>query len=330
MDSDANKVRPTPASYADFDAESGGGWLRTVVSFFAIPLLIVCVAVGLYLGITMMVGAGPSSASDFVELMQSDSINRRWQAAYELANRLRGREVPAEFRSPAMVKALVGTLGKARAEHEDPPRLAILVLNILGRLGQPQAIPAVRSATEDTNDWTRSHAVLALGMLHDSESVPRLLELAHHPDPGTRQAVLEALTSLDQEPGRPFHLSARTRNLAREYLGDEVHEDVRFTAALVLADGGFREGTVRVLLQMLTRKQLETAAFHDDLGGIDRYKLHSNVILKAIAAVVKLECGDDPRVIQALGRLEDDASEGDSLVRRAAREALHRLKPAAG
>jgi len=329
MYSDADRVRPTPASYADFKEETGGGWLRTLVSFFAIPLLIVCVAVGLYLGITLMVGAGPTSAADFVQLMQSDSINRRWQAAYELANRLRGKEVPDEFRSRALVKALVNTLGKARAEHEEPPRLAILVLDILGRLGDPRAIPAVRAATEDSNDWTRSHAVLALGALGDAESMPRLLELAHHPDPGTRQAALEALTVLDQEKGLPFHLSSRTRNLAREFLGD-LNEDVRFTAALVLADAGIEEGTVRVLLEMLDRDRLETFAFHDDLGGIDRYKLHSNVILKAIAAVTKLGCGDDPRVIQALGVLENDDSEGDSLVRQAAREALRRLKPAAG
>ena len=77
---------------------------------------------------------------------------------------------------------------------------------------------------------------------------------------------------------------------------------------------------------MLDRKTLETYEFDDKLGGLDRYRVHSNLILRAIAAVVKLDAAGDPRIMGALERLTDDATEGDSDVREAARKALETLK----
>jgi len=315
-----------PASYADFEDEKPLGPLRVALQFIAIPLLIVGVAVGLYVGINLMVGTGPRSAKDFVQLLRSDTINRRWQAAYELADRLRGGEIPAEFRDPQLVSALCAALDQARREGEDPPRLACAVLGILRRLEDPASLPAVRAAVDDHNPWVRSYAILALGRLDDTQSRPRLVDLTRHEDPGTRQAALEALAEMDQVEGRPYRLSAETRDLVLAHLGDPA-EDVRFTAALILADAGGREA-LPVLLRMLDREYLDQFPFEDQWGGLSLYKTRSRVILEAVGAVVKLGAGDDPQVLAALERLADDQVEGDAVVREAATEAIHRLRKA--
>ncbi|MDH3591607.1 MAG: HEAT repeat domain-containing protein, partial [Planctomycetota bacterium] len=290
-----------------------------------IPMLIVCVAVGLYVGIRFLVGGGPESASDFVALLQSNTINRRWQAAYEIANRLSGPEIPPEFADPQLVAALGTALKQARSEKEEPPKSAVLILRILGRLQDPASLPAVREALDDEHDWVRSYAMLALGSMKDRESVPRIRGFLDHDDHGTRQAALAALAELDQVEGLGYRLTSETKAGARARLGD-LHEDVRFTAALILARTGEREGVLDILLRMMDRdhlKQLTPDARLDTrLGGIDRARLRSRVVLQSIQAVEALKAGDDERVVAQLRKLTGD---GDPDVRERARVALVKL-----
>ncbi|HEX5137300.1 MAG TPA: HEAT repeat domain-containing protein [Planctomycetota bacterium] len=300
--------------------------MRTALQFVAIPLLIVGVAIGLYVGLSLVFDTGPKSASDFVEYLRSDTINRRWQAAYELAARLGTGEVPDEFRNPDLVRELCRALDEARKEGEKPPRRAILVLAILRRLGEPSTAETVRAALDDPDPWISAHAILTLGALKDEASRARIAALARSDDPGTRQASLEALSSLDQVKGMPFHLSAETREVALEQVGD-AKEDVRFTAALVLADAGERAAALPVLRKMLDRSYLERFPFDDRWGGLDDYRLRSVILLKAIDRAVALRCGDDPETMDALRRLADDKTEGESEVREAARKALEKLQP---
>lgn len=322
------KQAPTPASHARFDEEAPQGFLRTALQFVAIPLVIVGVAVGLYVGISLIVGTGPTTAADFVRVLQSDTIGRRWQAAYELANRISTGEVPAEFRDPQLLNALSETLNAARAQEEDPPKLAVLVLGILRRLKEPATLPAVRAALDDPHPWVRSHAALTLGALKDEESRTRIAALARSDDAGSRQAALEALASLDQVTGMAFHLSAETRAVALQHVGDPA-EDVRFTAALVLADAGEKEAALPVLRKMLDRSYLDQFPVNDRWGALDVYRLRSDILLQAITRAVKLRCGDDPQVLEALARLANDDTEGDLEVRQAARKALETLHPKA-
>ncbi|MHC5042485.1 MAG: HEAT repeat domain-containing protein [Planctomycetota bacterium] len=319
-----SQQQPPPASFADFDDERPPGWVRTVVQFFAIPLFIVCVAVAIYLGINLMLGSGPKTAGDFVVLLQSDTINRRWQAAYELSSRLAGAEVPAEYSDPKLVDALCTALDKTKADAEDP-RLAELILSILARLQDPRALPAVRGALDHEHPWVRSHAIVALGALNDQTSVPRLQEMAESDgDPKIRQVCLSALAALDQLEGVDFRLSSRTRELAMKGLGD-AHEDLRFTSALVLAHAG-EKAALPVLRKMLDREHLESYEFNDERGGLDPYTVRSGTILRAIRGALWLDCGDDAGVMEALRRLTDDDVEGDHEVREAARQALATLQ----
>ena len=60
------------------------------------------------------------------------------------------------------------------------------------------------------------------------------------------------------------------------------------------------------------------------LSGVNLYRVHSNVILRGLAAVVVLDCGDDAEVVAAVRKLSDSDTEGDSDVRMRAQEILAR------
>ena len=322
MEPDKPESPQTPASYADFEKDSQGTWLKTLVQFFAIPFLIVCVAVGIYVGINLMVGTGPQSAADFVEILSSDTINRRTQAAFELSLRLSDEEIPPEFRDPRLIEALGRTLREAREAGDDPPTLAQYVLTIFARLEAPESAVYVREALADEDDWIRSYAVLTLASIRDTESLPEIRKLVGDPDPQTRAAALRACASLEQVPGIPYTLSSQTREIALEQLRDP-HEDVRFNSALLLARAGEINAALPTLKKMLDRGYLETFEFHDRLGGTDRYRIHSEVMLSAIRAIIRSPAAlSDPDVIKALRKLADDESEADQLVRAEAHRAL--------
>ncbi len=322
MDPTKPESHQTPASYADFEKDSQGTWLKTLVQFFAIPFLIVCVAVGIYVGINLMVGTGPKSAADFVEILNSDTINRRTQAAFELSLRLADEEIPPEFRDPRLIEALGRTLRDAREAGDDPPTLAQYVLTIFARLEEPTSAVYVREALADEDEWVRSYAVLTLAAIRDTESLPEIRKLVEDADPQTRAAALRACASLEQVPGVEYTLSSKTREIALEQLRDP-HEDVRFNSALLLARAGEISAALPTLKKMLDRSYLETFEFHDRLGGTDRYRIHSEVMLSAIRAIIRSPAAlSDPEVIKALQNLADDESEADQLVRAEAHRAL--------
>jgi HEAT repeat protein len=330
------ETRPTPASYADFGGpDQGPAWLRTLIQFFAIPLLIVLVAVGIYIGVRLMVGSGPQTAAEFVQVLNSDTINRRFQAAFELSRRLAGPEIPSEFRDPQLVAALGRTLRDARAEEADPPLLAQQILRIFQRLKDPATLPYVRDALDDPEPWVRSEALLALGQLRDVESIERVVGFSDDPDPMTRAAALRVLASFDQvaplpgqerDPTEAWVLTSRTREIALRQLGDPGAEDVRFNAALLLARADEVETALPVLKEMLGRAHLESFEFRDRMGALDRSLIHSETILSAIRAVARSEAVlSDPEVTNALRRLADEKTEGDPRVRDAARRALGKV-----
>ncbi len=322
----------SPASYADFEDTPKAGVLQTVVQFFAIPMLIVSLAVGAFLGYQLLFGGGPQSLQDFAELMNSDSINRRWQAAMEVSTRIRrardegDERTLAEARDERFVRSLLKVLadGRRRAPSPDAQRAAAQILLVLSWINSPHALESIRAAAQDPDPWIRAHAVSALGELQDRASLDFLIASVAHEDPGTRQAALRALAKLEYRRGHPLVLTSRTRDLAREALGD-ADENVRFQAAVILALAGDR-GALQVAKRFLSREHLRSYEVDEELAGTDPYTVRGNALVWAIRAVVRLEASGDPEVIQALERLADDEYEGLSFVRREARAALRKLK----
>jgi len=292
----------------------------------------VVMAVGVFFGVSLMIGSGPKTAADFAELLQSDTVTRRWHAAFELSARLKDG-VPDDLRDPKLVTALCSALERARQENQDPPQMAVTTLLLLGRIGDSSSIPAVRDALDDKHPWVRSYAVTTLATLGDLDSREEIRKLVDDKDPSTRQAALAALAALEQREGMPYHLSPELRDLLKQAVGDRA-EDVRFTAALLLANVSEREAALPVLKTMLDRDYLEkivpSERMDTRLSGISRYRVHSNVISRGLDAVERLDCGDDEEVVAAVRKLSDSATEGDSDVRYRAQKLLTRWKKQQG
>ncbi len=326
MTSSDSEKKGAPASYAEFNDPPPAGLLRTVVQFFAIPLLIVLVGVGLFVVVTMLFDTRPTTAMDYVRELRSDTINRRWQAAVELSNRLGDDEIPVEFRDPILIEALTQALADARKEPEEPPMLAVHLLRVLRRLQDARAIAAIRDAADDDHPWIRSHALLVLGGLRDLASLEIIERRLKDEDAECRKAALFALASLDQVKDGPFRLAAGTGERVRVYLGDP-DPYVRMQAALLLAQAGVSDGVLPLLAKMLDREYLRDLPFSGDLHGTNRARVNSNLLVQTVLAVSGLdEASGDEEIEAALNRLTDDSIEGDPEVRQQARVALGKLR----
>jgi HEAT repeat protein len=215
------------------------------VQFFLIPLAVVAVAVGVYVGFRSLL-ADSRTAQDYLVEVQVGGSNRRWPAAYELSRQMADPKVRADKTlAPALVKAFENATGDAQVRRY----LALAI----GRLDPPlpaEAVADLTTALDDADSETRISVIWALGSSGDAAVVPRLVPLytAQTSDPGIRKMVVYALGALPGEEQMPT---------LRTALRDDT-ADVRWNAAIALARKGSREGS-GVLRQMLDRAYVEQA-----------------------------------------------------------------------
>jgi len=276
-----------------------------VLQFLVFPLAMVAVAVGIFVlfGLITSEGKGPG---DYLDLIRTGSSNRRWQAAYELSKVIQQGEDP-ELEDPALVNRMVAAFEDA---EDDDPRVRRYLALALGRLGRPEAVPALLQYVEasrvgggDPDSETQIYAVWSLGAIEDPAAIPELVALAGDDDPGLRKTAVHALGVFDAaEATEALHVA----------LGDPV-EDVRWNAAAALARHG-DVAAVPVVEQMLDRELL---ARSDTVTP----EQAEEILLQGVAAAAFLrDPGLDGR-LEALG--EDDPS---LKVRDAARRTLEHRK----
>ena len=213
------------------------------VQFFLIPLAVVALAVGVYVGFRSLL-ADSRTPQEYLREVQMGGSARRWPAAYELSRLMADPKVRAD-------KALAPALVKAFEESKGDTQVRRYLALAIGRLDPPLPADAIADLTQalaDPDSETRISVIWALGSSGDAAVVPRLIPLftAQDGDPGIRKMVVYALGAL---PGDTQMTTLRTA------LHDDV-ADVRWNAAVALARKGNREG-VPVLRQMLDREYVE-------------------------------------------------------------------------
>ena len=213
------------------------------VQFFLIPLAVVALAVGVYVGFRSLL-ADARTPQDYLLEVQSGGSNRRWPAAYELSRQMADPKVRADRTlAPALVKAFENAQGDSQVRRY----LALAI----GRLDPPlpaEAIVDLTRALDDPDSETRISVIFALGSSGDAAVVPRLIPLytAQDVDAGIRKMVVYALGAL---PGDTQIDTLRTAL-------QDAAPDVRWNAAVALARKNNHEG-VGVLKQMLDRTYVE-------------------------------------------------------------------------
>jgi HEAT repeat protein len=290
------------------------------VQFFLIPLAVVAITVGVYVGFRSLL-ADNRGPKEFLAEVQNGGSDRRWPAAYELSRLMDDPKVRADRSlSPPLVTAF------ERAKDDDPRIRRYLALAI-GRLDPPmapEAITALSAALDEeakppSEDWiskftgwsasdigeVRISAIWALGASGEPAVAAKLQPLYASPDAGIRKMVVYSLGAL---PG-----DAQLATL-RSALQDEM-PDVRWNAAIALARHGNREG-VPVLRQMLDRQYVEQTVKRSVRQDTDEDPV-ADVMISGLRAAASLK--DD-----ALKASVDSLSQHDRSmkVRQAAMEAL--------
>src|SRR5438045_4331828 len=111
------------------------------VQFFLIPLAVVAIAVGVYVGFRALL-ADDRGPQEYLAEIQNGGSTRRWPAAYELSRLMADPKVRADKTlAPALVKAFV-------AAKEDDPRVRQYLALAIGRLDPPLPADAVAELTK--------------------------------------------------------------------------------------------------------------------------------------------------------------------------------------
>jgi len=290
-----------PAADDEFTEEprSAGG---LIARFFLLPLVVVLAAVGIFVVFNTMTfeRRGPR---DYLQEVRGGTANRRWQAAFELSRSI--GNLPPEERAELCAETLrvFETLSPRRPDDLLVRRYLVLVL---GRLGEPAAVPALLQAAKAEDPDTRLYAVWALGKIGGPEGFDTVLASSQSEDAGERKMAAYVLGALGDKRAVP-----RLRVLAEDRVAD-----VRWNAAIALGQLGDPSG-LPVLRSMLDRPALARQA---ELSSEQAEAAMTN----AIKALVLLRDADSLPALERLSREDPNLR-----VRDAARKAVDALRPKA-
>ncbi|MEO6325643.1 MAG: HEAT repeat domain-containing protein [Thermoanaerobaculia bacterium] len=216
---------------------------RLLVQFFVIPFFVVAVAVFVF-WIFGSLAVDRKNAAELLGDVRTGSRNQRWQSAFELTRRLPSASDPA-----ARSAFAAETIKTFESAQNDDPRVRRYLALILGRLGDPRAVPILETALDDKDAETRLYALWALALIGNPSSAPKIRPLLSSDDAGVRKTAAFAAGRMEDGDAVPE---------LRKLIGDSV-TDVRWNAALALAtldDPGGRD----ILLAMSDRAELRKVA----------------------------------------------------------------------
>src|SRR5438105_5653692 len=117
------------------------------VQFFLIPLAVVAIAVGVYVGFRSLLADDRGPAEYLAEIRNGGST-RRWPAAYELSRLMADPKVRADTTlAPALVRAF--------QESKDDAQVRRYMALAIGRLDPPLPPDAVADLTRPLHDQDR-------------------------------------------------------------------------------------------------------------------------------------------------------------------------------
>lgn len=207
---------------------------RTLLQFFVIPMLVVALGVGIFLGFAWLV-SDDTTAEEHLQRIRSGGHRERRQAAFELANRIQHGD-PGEF--GALGPDLVRAFSEARTPA-DPWVRQYLAL-ALGALAETSAAPALTEALADPDETVRVYAAWALGSIGGEAAVAALVAASRADDAGLRTMAVYGLGAI----GDPAAAEA-----LRRAVEDPVF-DVSMNAVVALARLGDGASAERLLGMM--------------------------------------------------------------------------------
>ena len=207
---------------------------RTLLQFFVIPMLVVALGVGLFLGFAWLV-SDDTTAEDHLQRIRSGGHREKRQAAFELANRIQ-HGAPGEY--AALGPELVLVFRESQPPEE--PWVRQYLALALGTMAEPTAVPDLARALDDPDETVRVYAAWALGAIGGPRAVSALAEASRAADSGLRTMAVYGLGAI----GDPAAADALRRAVEDPVL------DVSVNAVVALARIGDAGATDRLLGMM--------------------------------------------------------------------------------
>lgn len=225
-----------PMTTPELEESESSSPLRAFVGLFIIPLLVVLICVGVFVGFGW-IAYDHQDLDGYLNDLRSSWRPRRAQAAYELSKILVAD--PDALTDQPEAAAEVRRLFLDAEDVEIKRYLAL----VLGYTHDPQAVPVLADAlAEEGDSQTRIYLLWALGRIGDSSAVPALMNELGSDDSGIRKVAAYALGELGDPVAVP----------RLEAMLNDGTADVRWNAALAVSRLGSREAAP-VLHRMLDR-----------------------------------------------------------------------------
>ena len=221
----------------------------------------------------------PLSTQELVEALNDPSFNVRYEAIHSI-----GRMPP----EPELVDALLSVLEEGQSE------LSFVIIQALGRLGDPRAIEPLRQLLNSGYHLLEAHSARALARLGDVDSIPDLLQkFRAESNPVLRIAYASALGTLrsSEALAEIFDLLRRTEGEAQRgelglalarIAGDEQYYMQHWRSLRANRDTAAAQAILALQKQArrlqldtftdLTEKCAEAFAQHDTSQGMDLLK----------------------------------------------------------
>ncbi len=249
-----------------------------ILQLFAIPLIIVVVAVGIVALFGLIAREGRTT-EDLLEAIRRGGETKRWEAAFQLAKLFqalgeRDQDVSKLIRpedSAALIRLFEQSEPGGQAGATDP-RLRRYLATVLAYVKDDRATAALVKALDDGDEDTCIYAIWALGMIADDSAIPALLDAARDEDPDIREVAVYSLGSFAGDEVGP---------VLRGALNDSTPA-VRWNAALALGKRGEAEG-LGVIEKMLSREHL------DQFAEFISERQKEEVMINALKALAVLE-----------------------------------------
>ncbi len=159
----------------------------------------------------------PLSTRELIEALNDPSYNVRYEAIHSI-----GRMPPER----ELVDALLAALQEGQSE------LSFVIIQALGRLGDPRAVEPLRDLLDSGYHLLEAHSARALARLGDTDSIPRLLaKFRTEPNPVLRIAYSSALGTL-----RSTEAIEEIFTLLRQTCGEARRGEIGLALARIAGD----------------------------------------------------------------------------------------------
>ncbi len=245
-------------------------------SFFIIPFLITVFALLLFAGVRILTHE-QHTVYDYLNDVKAGSLNKRWQAAFELSKILANpKQIPRDDRFVAEL-----TTAFEQSRHDDSRVRQYLAL-AMGRTGNEKFLNPLLSSLKENNPENLSAFIYALGMLGEKESATAIYPYLNNPEPKIRLTAVMALGNIGNREAIPFIKKALY----------DTEPNVQWDAAIALAKMGDAAGR-EILLKLLDRNYLT------DFKEVDTQE-QTHIVLVTMEAAANL---NDQKLNEAIAQL---------------------------